>query len=201
MYSNPDDFKEIVYNVYRKNVWDHMHTYCIMMCEKDQTISELQPIANQFRMKLFSCAGQNSDSSNWEISQLFKEHGGGVIFYFGDWDSAGYSIPHKIKWFMKKVGEQQGFEVKFVRVLLKKKHVIKYGLTTIASKSKFKKWIKKHGNKACEIDVMEPEVLIRIAKKKINKSKYFDMDTFNKVIAQEERDLIKIKSALDKVDF
>lgn len=201
MFENPSEFKRILYNAYKKDIWNYMPTYCVILCEKDGMVDTLQPLADEYRMKLYSCAGQNSDSVNWEISQEFERYNGGVIFYFGDWDAPGYFIPHKIQWFMDKVGKKQDFKVKMLRVSLKKKQVEKHKLTTIPSKNKFKRWIKKHGNRACEIDVFDPDVLVKIARRKINKSGYFNKDIFNRVLKDEEGELLKIRNAIYKAEF
>jgi hypothetical protein len=199
MYCDIDEYKQVILHSYKKDIWNYMPTYCAMLCEKDGMINILQPLADKYRMKLFSCAGQNSDSVNWEISQEFKQHNGGVIFYFGDWDAPGYFIPKKIKWFMNKVGNKQDFDVKFVRVSLNDIQVNKYHLKTIPSKKKFKTWIKKNGNKACEIDVLNPDTLIKIATRKISDSGYFDVDTFNRVLSEEQREIKSIRKVLNKL--
>lgn len=166
---------------YRPEIW----------IEKSALLGVLLPTCQKLDVSLLATRGHPSVTVLWDarcrIEQNYTDHNQStVIFYLGDHDPTGLSIPEVINEEFAFHRETMG--MMFERIALNRNQVDQYNLPPNPAKEKdtnFKKYAAKHGKKCWELDALSPEVLIALVEDAVET--FTDPDAFSeREIIQEE---------------
>jgi hypothetical protein len=157
------------------DIWTDQPYYVEVWIEKDALVTLFENMAKERQVPLFPSRGYTSFTKIAEARKRFKGKTQGkrkgVILYFGDLDPSGMDIFNNIK--NKFVDE----DITMKRIALKPDQT--EGLIPMPIKKKdkrskeFREFMHKHGLKGCfELDAMNPDTLINLARNEINN--YYD---------------------------
>lgn len=197
-WENPSDIMRSVLHSYRIDKWKHSPFYVEVWVEKDALIEVIQNAADKYEVPCFSCRGYVSQSAMYKAAKRFyckrKEN---YILHLGDHDPSGIDMTRDIQKRMQLFDA----DVCVVRIALNLKQIEKYRPPPNPAKitdSRYAKYVQKYGNESWELDALEPIVIDRLIQK--NVLKYFDTETYNQAIEQEEKDTNKILEIINSME-
>jgi len=147
---------------YRRDLFETQKIVPFIGMEKDALAGVISDVVDEYGVPLFVCRGYPSLAllQDWEdeirtLNLLEKEV---RIFYFGDFDPAGVDIPR----FIQEELTRSGVQFEFTISGLLKSDMATYRLLSVTLKAKdtrTKEFVKKHGERASELDALPPNVL------------------------------------------
>lgn len=170
--------------------------------EKDAVSNILRKISSPYHIKLLINRGYTSSSAIYKsFKKILAESIVGrptKILYVGDHDPSGLDMLRDIETRLKEFGLTTDFEI--VHVALTKEQIDQYRLPENFAKitdPRAHRYIAEHGESSWELDALRPKVLHRIVNDAV--LKYLDIDQFNKMLRQEEKDKIKLRRMIKKM--
>jgi hypothetical protein len=174
---------ELQLQQYRRDYWQDQPTYCEMICEKDALTGSLDPVRREYGLTLEALRGFDSESKTHEVAKRFvdaRQDGKKVVvLYLGDWDPSGECIEVDLKdrivANMRKVlglpkdARDPLLDIEIRRIAIFKEDIRKFNLPPLKVKDtdrRSAKFVRKHGNRAVELDALPPNELrgrLRIA--------------------------------------
>ncbi|MGC9780932.1 MAG: hypothetical protein HZR80_16940 [Candidatus Heimdallarchaeota archaeon] len=179
---------------YHISRWYNQPNYVIINLEKDALSSIFIEIIEELECGFVIGKGFNSYSQLYETMKKAKQvlNFSKIIFlHFGDFDPSGKDI---IRSFQDRI-ERMGIESTHKIIALTDEQIINYQLPSVPTKktdSRAKKFIEKFGDRAVELDALEPDVLENMISDSVND--YFDQNIYNETLAIENQN----KSLLQK---
>lgn len=140
--------------------WKGQKNYVEVWLEKDALSSLVKQKTSVYGCALQVTRGYPSLSVIRDLSERVPKGCRLVMLYLGDFDPSGEDIFRHIS----KEAKKKFFNVVLEKVALKKEDIKKYGLPPIPAKRtdpRYKKFVKKHGNRAVELDALPPEILLK----------------------------------------
>lgn len=140
--------------------WKGQKNYVEVWLEKDALSSLVKQVTSIYGCALQVTRGYPSLSVIRDLSERVPKTCRLVILYLGDFDPSGEDIFRHIN----KEAKKKFFNVVLEKVALKKDDIKKHGLPPIPAKRtdpRYKKFVKKHGNRAVELDALPPKILLK----------------------------------------
>jgi len=142
-------------------------------CEKDALRAFFEPYCRRYNVNLVICRGYPSVTRLREAKEArhVPPDVKYVILYFGDFDPTGIDIH---RWINE---ELEPYNIRVERVALTWRQVKKYNLPPMVPKKsdpRTRKFVKKYGRVAVELDALHPKILRELIRKSI--LKYMDVE-------------------------
>lgn len=179
--------------------------------EKDALSEIFWRSVSKYGIGLCVNKGYTSSSAIYSAYERFSDsmnNGKTVtILYFGDHDPSGLDmvrdIYERLELMFKKGQQCIDFDPDFFRVVpigLTMQQIKKYKLPPNSAKltdTRASGYIKKFGKMSWEVDALSPDVLTNIVETNIEKE--IDMNVYKNVLAQEEKDIKRIKKIVSEI--
>ncbi len=178
--------------------------YVEVWCEKDALSAIFEDVAWGYCLRCVTCRGYQSVSflnDYADRAEAAMEQGQTpVVLYFGDMDPSGVQMLEASKQTLEDDLGVRG--VGFVRVALNPWHISEYGLPCNPDALKMtdmraKKYVRRFGEIAVELDALHPSVLADMARGAIENQ--FDMDLMEAQREVEKADRAKIDALREQV--
>jgi len=160
------------FDFYMESFWAGQKYFPELWIEKDALRGFFEPYARRYRVNLVVCRGYPSVTRLREAKE--QRHVPPdvkyVVLYFGDFDPSGEDI---FRWINE---ELKPYNIEVHKVALTREQVRKYKLPPMIPKKsdpRYKKYVKKYGEVAVELDALHPATLRDIIRKAI--LKYMDV--------------------------
>jgi hypothetical protein len=165
------DFGEAVRDSYRKDLWEAMPVHLEIFVEKDAIAGTLQPVTEEYDVRLHVCRGHVSLSFAGSIAALWKRVRKPIFaYYLGDFDPSGFDIERdlcaKLARYSGKAQAAQpgpgGFCWRRLAVL--PEGFANHGLIRLRAKAKDRRtkgFLAEHGPDCAEVDALPPSELRR----------------------------------------
>ena len=208
-----DEAIEDTINQYRLDRQEGQDVYVELWVEKDALSGVLKRVTQKYHIKLIVNKGYSSTSAMYNAYERFSDKLNDgkkvVILYLGDHDPSGLDMIRDIHQrsceffigdsidFVGDDEENPDFQIKPIGLTMEQ--IKKFNPPPNPAKLKDPRgtgYIKKYGNVAWEVDALNPETLLELVKK--NVEKLIDMDLFNDQLLKEEDDKEKLREMLDK---
>jgi hypothetical protein len=165
------NYMERTLKSYRRDRWQDQPAHCSLICEKDALTGSLEPVREEYGLTLRALRGFDSTTGVREVADEFVAAGqdgkGVVALYLGDWDPSGECMERELRdrivAAMCKVLEMPEnashplLDIEMRRVAIFKDDIAKFNLPPLKVKntdSRAKKFKRKHGNMAVELDAL-----------------------------------------------
>lgn len=189
-----DDAMNTITSVYRLQRWNDQENYVEVWVEKDALSGVLEPITEEYHVRLLVNRGYSSASamhdSALRIRNATKQGKTCTILYFGDHDPSGEDMVRDIE------DRLQGFgcDLTIKKVALTMKQIERYNPPPNPAKMsdpRATEYVNKHGDESWELDALPPNVLVSLVRSELNK--LIDMERYKEIIEQENQDKAKMK--------
>jgi hypothetical protein len=143
-------------------MWDDQPNYILISLEKDALSRLVSRIANFYSVRTFPTRGYPSFSYVHRMAKYIRTKQSGkktFLLYFGDFDPSGVDIERDLSERLHKYGAND-FEVH--RVALTSEQIKNYKLPPMPVKrsdARADNFLAKHGDKAVELDALDPNLL------------------------------------------
>ena len=134
--------------------------YVEVWLEKDALSSLVKQVTSVYGCTLQVTRGYPSLSVIRDLSERVPQGCRLVILYLGDFDPSGEDIFRHIS----EEAKERSPNVILEKVALRKEDIKKYSLSPIPAKKtdpRYKKFVKRHGNRAVELDALPPQILLK----------------------------------------
>ncbi len=92
------DFGETIRTAYRKDFWAKMLVHVELFVEKDAIAGTIQPVTEEYDIRLHVCRGYSSVSFAGHIAELWKYIPKPIhCYYVGDFDPSGFDIERDLR--------------------------------------------------------------------------------------------------------
>lgn len=212
-WADPEDMKKTAYNAYRIDKWAGQDFRLFVWVEK-QALSGVIARACEdegVQVSYISCRGYMSASTIHEeglkIYKIYDESGQvPVILHLADHDPSGLDMTRDnierlqlysdLDWTEYPQPELRNFS--FQRIALNMDQIEKYNPPPDPAKfkdSRYEEYVFHHGYNSWELDSLDPDIIVRLIKKHINK--YKDTQLWDERVKQEEQDKKRLKKELN----
>lgn len=181
--------------------WMGQSNYVEVWFEKEALSSLFGDVCNPRNITYFPARGYSSITQLKEAADRLKrvdQDRDKTILYFGDFDPSGQDIERNIT---ERLENTFGVSLQVERVALTKEQIDKHELPPQPAKktdARYQDFVKEHGNKAVELDALEPDLLKSYVRDKIGE--YFDQDYYQEEVkTKEEEEKEYIKETVDKI--
>jgi len=179
--------------------------YIEVWIEKDALANVLRRVTKKYHINLMVNRGYSSCTAMFKAAERFKNaEKPGVLLYMGDHDPSGLDMVRDIA---ERLSEfdlhtsvynepyDEADTVVVNQIALTTPQVKKYQPPPNPAKitdPRAKTYIAEHGRTSWELDALPPQQLIKLASSWVEK--FMDMETFEKQVAQEKKDIAKLRS-------
>lgn len=182
-------------------MWEDQIYWVLISLEKDALSRLVSRIANRYSIRTFPTRGYPSFSYVQRMASYIRNRLVGkpcIVLYFGDFDPSGIDIERDLAERLERYGAGD-FYVK--RIALTDGQIKKFNLPPIPVKRsdvRSRSFLKEHGDRAVELDALDPNILQEFVAKSIES--YIDMDKWKKRL--EKIDELKkwIKEKLEDME-
>lgn len=156
------DKRTVHENFFDPAIWKSQKTFIEVFVEKDAAVESLKPICKRYNVNLTASKGFSSWSAKKRVlntldrltPQGFNTF---VLIYLGDFDPSGWDISRDIQDQLSEFNDNITFE----RLMINPMDIERYGLSpkpdAIKKKdSRYKKFVRKFGKYASELDAINP---------------------------------------------
>jgi hypothetical protein len=92
------DFAETVRDGYRKDFWASLDHHVEVFVEKDAVAGTVQPVTEEFDIRLHVCRGYSSISFAGEVADLWRKVSKPIFaYYLGDFDPSGFDLERDLR--------------------------------------------------------------------------------------------------------
>ena len=195
-YSNLAEYGEMVARRYRRDFWADQDYSITIVSEKATVAGVLRPLLDSHGISFFAAHGWNSATKIHELAeQVQSDRRQWIFLYVGDYDPSGMAMSDYD--FTDRLRRYGAKDFKFRRIALTKNDTAK--LPSFAAKSqdsRYAEYRKKYGDKAWELDAMDPVKLRQRVAAHIDK--YIDRDAWkrHKIVEEAERQTTERVAAL-----
>ncbi len=182
-------------------MWDDQPKNVMICLEKDALSRLVSREANRFSVRTFPTRGYPSFSYVQEMSRYITNQLGGkptTVLYFGDFDPSGIDIERDLSERLEKYGAKD-FTVQ--RIALTADQIKKYRLPPMPVKmsdARADSFLEEHGDRAVELDALDPNLLQITVRKAIVKS--INMRKWNTRLRKTEELQTWIRDKLDDIE-
>ena len=182
-------------------MWDEQPRNVMICLEKDALSRLVSREANRFSVRTFPTRGYPSFSYVQEMSRYITNQLGGkptVVLYFGDFDPSGVDIERDLSERLEKYGAK-AFTVR--RIALTADQIMRYRLPPMPVKmsdARADSFLEEHGDRAVELDALDPNLLQTTVRKAIVKN--INMRKWNARLRETEELQLWIRNKLDDIE-
>lgn len=178
---------------YRKQLWGGIDEYVEIWVEKDGLTGIIEPITNQFDVRLMSARGYASLSLIHAAAQyIIAIDKPTFIYHFGDFDPSGVGAGENIEEVLRQmIGAGGSFfeDLTFERVAVTPEQIREWNLPTRPTK-KTDTRAKGFGEISVELDAVEPQRLRDLVREAIER--HLDPDTYDALLKEEAAEKAKL---------
>jgi hypothetical protein len=224
-YDSLSELMDVALRSYRLPRLRGQNKYVELWVEKDALAGVLSPIARKYHITLMVNRGYSSTSAMREAGLRVRQACETIycdrayVLYLGDLDPSGEDmvrdIDARLSQFLNKGNEVTGFEdgqvdieennlepiaLQVQKIALTPEQVETYKPPPNPAKlsdSRSKEYVKRHGYSSWEVDALPPTTLRTIIETAIEG--LLDMEQYEAMKQQEERDKIQLRNALDNI--
>jgi hypothetical protein len=175
---------------YRRDYWQDQPNYVEVWTEKDAIIGSIEPVLTKYGIRAVAQRGFNSESFVWNIANRFQEQiedGHAVhVLYLGDWDPSGEAIELDVQRRVQSVLDTP-IDFDMQRVAILKRDIRDFKLPPLrvkTSDSRAPRFLRRHGDRAVELDALPPSELRARLERFI--ASYIDMDKWRRAKLVED---------------
>lgn len=195
-WSGLEDFAEVVRTSYRKDFWAHMPHYVHVFCEKDAIAGVIEPVTNEYDVRLSPIRGYCSESFAHEIGSQWRRIEKPIFaYYLGDYDPSGFDIERDVE---SKLREHAGREeILWRRLALNESDFADHQLIELPPKKsdrRYARFAKVHGSRCAEVDALPPQEIRRRVETAI--TRFIPQDEWDRLKHVEELERESFSSAL-----
>ncbi len=209
-WNNPEEIVQSAIDSYKRDLFETQKARIEVWIEKDALIGVIEPTCAKLRIPCFSCRGYVSQSAMWRAGQRFidiihDEKQIPIILHFGDHDPSGIDMSRDIKERLElfinghlTIKSGKPLEIIVERLALNQNQIKKFKPPPSPAKitdTRAKKYIKKFGNKAWELDALDPETLCKLISDEVKI--YLDEKEWKKAERKEKREVKKLKKMME----
>ena len=199
-WQDPAEIIQTAANSYRIDKWADQDNRVEVWIEKEALIGVIERICKNLDVPFFACKGYVSQSEQWRAGHRFRGYSQRgqtpVLIHLGDHDPSGIDMTRdneeRLNMFC---GEY--FEVE--RIALNMDQVLEHDPPPNPAKitdSRFKSYVREHGEDSYELDALEPTVLRDLIEEKV--IGYRDDDKWNAMVEKEEDERATLTKLADK---
>src|SRR5262245_13611689 len=168
------DFSDSVKSLYRKNLWAGLPDHVEVFVEKDAIAGTLQPVTEEYDVRLRVCRGYSSVSFAGEIADLWARVKKPVHAYFlGDFDPSGFDLERDLREKLERysgraciLGDEPAGPRSFrwTRLAVEEDDFVLHNLIRLPVKTRDRRasgFIRQYGHDCAEIDALSPLELRR----------------------------------------
>lgn len=177
---------------YRLDRMKDQDVYIELWVEKDALSGVLKRITNHYHIRLMVNRGYSSCTAMHDayerINEEIDDGKTAVILYLGDHDPSGLDMIRDIRKRLNTFGISDD-DLKVKQIGLTMEQIEKFNPPPNPAKitdPRAKDYIAEHGNTSWEVDALNPDTLHKLVKD--NVEKLIDVDAFDDVVNQEEKD-------------
>jgi len=202
-WDSPQEIVQAAISNYHVDKWIFSKNMVEVWVEKDALSEVVGKAAKPYDVSYMACRGYPSQSSLYKAFQrylFYKKNRGKekfVILYLGDHDPSGIDIPRDIKNRFDIFCNDFDMNVELKIIAMNYEQVQKYKPPPNPAKlsdARAAEYCKKYGDQSWELDAIDPEVIIEIIKKHIEK--YVEKEAFGKAKMLEDEGRQQIKDAV-----
>ena len=182
---------------YEMERWDGQTKKVVIFLEKDALRSVFEEITNRLEVSLVVGRGYSSYSQLLSVARQLNDDENAereiIVLLFGDFDPSGRDILRSFEAELVELGVKAEFRL----VALLETQIEQYKLITLPVKqgdSRSKRFVEKYGDKAVELDALEPEVLQQLLVSSIEQ--HFDESIYRSQLAIHEERVAKLRQKM-----
>jgi len=186
-WENISDLIDSAISAFRLERWNNQDYYVEVMVEKNALIGVLEPVCEEYHVRISPNVGYASTTVMHDISLRFrqaeKEGKKCILLYFGDHDPSGEDMVRDIK--DRLAMFYTTVEVK--KIALTMEQIQQYNLPPNPAKHsdpRSENYIAEHGESSWELDALPPNILTNMVTSSIRE--YIDMEKYEEVKQREE---------------
>lgn len=147
--------------------------YIEIWVEKDAMVGVLESVCPGLDVPYYACRGNDSSSMVWRASMRFKEEEkrrAVLVLYLGDHDPSGMDMDRDIRDRLDLLGCKNTI---VERIALNEAQIKQYKPPPFWAKvtdSRYEKYVEKYGDKAYELDALNPRQIVELIKQKVGGS-------------------------------
>jgi hypothetical protein len=188
-WNSPDEIAATCVHSYYKDRWANQKFRVEVWVEKEALAGVAEAACRPLDIPFFCCKGYTSQSEMYAAAKRLEDYRldnqKPVVIHLGDHDPSGIDMSRDIQ---ERLIMFTGGEFAFHRIALNRDQITKYNPPPNPAKvtdSRFKKYMRSHGDKSWELDALEPKVLVDLIKKKA--AEFIDADAWEEVEVSEDR--------------
>ena len=167
---------------YRRALWNEQEAYVEIWVEKNALAGILMLETEPWDVPLMVSVGFSSETYLYEAAQAVKyQHKPAYIYYFGDHDPSGVSIPRKIEERLRAMAPNS--EIHFTRVAVNEEQIVEMNLPTRPTKKSDSR-SKNFKGESVEVDAIHPATLRAMVRECI--TRHIDEGILRRVQRAEE---------------
>jgi len=196
MRENEEELIEVLSGNIRFDRWARQEYYVEVWVEKEALGNVVAKACEATCTPYLSCKGYLSASEAWRAGRRLKQHQKPVIIHLGDHDPSGIDMTRDNRDRLRLYAEDWGVQVE--RIALNMDQIEQYTPPpnpTKLSDTRAADYIDQYGHESWELDALEPSVIERLIKGKIEE--YIDWDKWHELDEPENE---KIQLMIDLYD-
>jgi hypothetical protein len=168
-WSGLGSFVERWRNAYRKDFWASLPCCVEVLVEKDAIAGSIQPVTEEYDIRLRVCRGYSSVSFAAEIAGLWERVRKPIhAYYLGDFDPSGFDLERDLKAKLGRYsgkligGRDDGAPVSWTRLAIAEEDFAAFDLVRLPVKQadrRARAFIQAHGDDCAEVDALPPDEL------------------------------------------
>lgn len=167
----------------------------IVLVEAAGMVPQIERIANDFGITVYSSSGFDSVTAKYKLSQAIEsENRQTVVLHIGDYDPSGQCIADSAEDDIRAFLDDSRKMI-FKRILITPEQIADFNLPTAPAKK-----TDRRGNgiiETCQAEALAPDVLARIVRSAIEE--YIDFDVYNHDLQQEQAEKNHLVGILNSV--
>lgn len=196
-WGDPAEIVEACADQFRIEKWRDQPYHCEVWIEKDALIGVIEGVCEEFDVPYFSCRGYVSQSEMWGAAQRFNEFRDKdcLIIHLGDHDPSGIDMTRDIQERMDLFSVDV---IEVERIALTADQIAEYSPPPNPAKttdSRSAGYIALFGEDSWELDALEPAVLARLIRNKIES--ILDDEKWDAAVLEEDRHRTALRNVAD----
>jgi hypothetical protein len=213
------EFAETVRDAYRKDFWASLPHHVEIFVEKDAMAGTIQPVTEEYDIRLRVCRGYSSISFAGEISDLWSQIKKPIFaYYLGDYDPSGMDLERDLREKIERYtgralwdfGEERPCTevsggILWCRIAVLASDFEQFDLITLAPKEtdrRIKRFLQEHAGQCAEVDALPPSEVRRRVKEVIER--HIDQERWRKLQqteSLEQKAILQIADHLQKTNL
>jgi len=181
---------------YTHSRWYKQPNTLVVLLEKDALSALFSAVTERERINLYPLRGYSSLTFVKQIADDLEGEENIKILYFGDFDPSGMDIQRYLK---ERLRDEFDVDADVRRVAITDEQIQKYNIPPAPAKrsdTRFNGFVGEHGDRAVELDAIEPDVLQEIIKNSIQA--LFDEKIYQEQKSEQKEKQQEIKKMIEE---